>query len=168
MVNEVNYRKARRYALKLGGGLDLVHDAFVLWWDKTKKSLFDEPNGKMLRIIKNTYYRQWDSTRFQQDGVRHPKFFGNIDYLLDSASGMDYHYGSKHDLDRLVLKMGFDDFDIKMRYNEVTARGAKLKGTYGTVYRYLARGFTPTEIEEIEGISASLVWWYRKQFKTLL
>lgn len=168
MVNEVNYRKARRYALKLGAGLDLVHDAFVLWWDKTNRSLFDEPNGKMCKIIKNLHYRQWDSTRYQYDGVRYPKFFSNIDYLLDSSSGIDYHYGSKHDLDRLVMKAGFDDFDIKMRYNEVTTKGQQLKGTYGTVYRYLARGFTPTEIEEIEGISASLVWWYRKQFKNIL
>lgn len=168
MVNEVNYRKARRYALKLGAGLDLVHDAFVLWWDKTNRSLFDEPNGKMCRIIKNLYYRQWDSTRYQYDGVRYQKVFNNINHILDSKTGLDISQADSRDRNRLVMFSGFDDFDIKMRYNEVVAKGEKLKGTYGTIYRYLSRGFTPTEIEEIEGISASLVWWYRKQFKNIL
>jgi DNA-directed RNA polymerase specialized sigma24 family protein len=48
------YAQAKRFAYKLKfvDPIDLVHDAYITWFDKTGKDLFDEPQGRITNVIK--------------------------------------------------------------------------------------------------------------------
>lgn len=157
----LNYTKAVRYALKCGHGRDLVHDAYILWWDKHKRNIFDEKNGTVIRTIKNLIYREYTKSTFMSNGKVSLKKFYDIDYLETTSHDTTDH-------EALLVRVGFDDYDTKLAYNEAIGKAAELTGTYRTIYGYLSRGFTPTEIQEIEGISKSLVGYYRERLKLML
>ena len=52
------YTQGWRYAFRLNKYLfkDILHDAFLHWYNKTGKDLFEEGNGTVCRVIKLTYY----------------------------------------------------------------------------------------------------------------
>lgn len=47
------YQKAKRYAarIKYNNPIDLVHDLYLKWYDKTGQDLFDEPEGRVMSMI---------------------------------------------------------------------------------------------------------------------
>lgn len=56
-MNLEHYRKARRYASALDRDLyeDILHESFVVWWDKFETDLFEEHIGTIFRTIKYTF-----------------------------------------------------------------------------------------------------------------
>src|SRR5688572_416232 len=46
-----NYYKAKRYSYKCGFGVDLVHDAYIQWFNKTGLNLFLEPEGRVMSVM---------------------------------------------------------------------------------------------------------------------
>lgn len=57
------YTAARRYAtrIKYTDPLDLVHDAYIRWYDKTGKDLFDEPEHLVMRMV------YWEFKRWMKE-----------------------------------------------------------------------------------------------------
>lgn len=60
-----NYAKARSYCYKLNKDLyrDVLHDAYVHWFEKTNKDLFDEPLPRVIRVIKLTWFGYYVTKR---------------------------------------------------------------------------------------------------------
>lgn len=54
----IEYWKARRYAYKLNTTLyrDIVHQAYVKYFERTGLDLFQQPNRKIMRVVRNSYY----------------------------------------------------------------------------------------------------------------
>lgn len=60
---KVNYSKAKRYCRKLLNDVnngdrsmthvDLLHDAYLLWYEQKNQNLFENPVGKIARVVKN-------------------------------------------------------------------------------------------------------------------
>lgn len=154
-----NYAKAVRYATKCGFDRDFVHDAYILWWNRHKRNIFNESNGTVIRTLKNLIFSNYNKSTFMSGGAVNLKKMYDINYL-------EVIDGADHDV--LLSKVGFDDFDIKMEYNAVMEKANELRGTRREIYQYLSKGFTPTEIQDITGISKSLVGWYRNRLKVEL
>lgn len=60
-MNNVNYYKARSYAWKINHDdyMDVLHDAYLSWFNKTGDNLFDEPMPRVLKVVKLTYMARW-------------------------------------------------------------------------------------------------------------
>jgi hypothetical protein len=162
---KINYNKAKRYTTKCGKSIDIVHDAFVAWWDKKGTNLFLENEGTVLRVIKNIIYKEYGRSTFMVRGVKYPK----VTYSYDDSVWDSDVPSIRRDVARMMTNNhSQEELEIKEYYNSVTEKATKLTGTYRMMYTYLSQGFTPTDIEEIEGISSELVHYYRRQLKLRL
>jgi DNA-binding NarL/FixJ family response regulator len=74
-MNKANYTKAKNYAFRAGRNdyVDVVHDAYIIWFDKTGKDLFDEPNRTMISVIRNTIMSKNQKKYFMYDGAQYKK-----------------------------------------------------------------------------------------------
>jgi hypothetical protein len=60
MTNEL-YHEACDYAYKMSPALftDIVHDAYISYYDKTQKNLFEEDRGTVLKTVKKTFWKKY-------------------------------------------------------------------------------------------------------------
>ena len=65
MVLNEKYHTACDFAFKLSRSFftDITHDAFVAWFDKTNKNLFDEEEEVVLRAVKKMFYKKYHGKR---------------------------------------------------------------------------------------------------------
>lgn len=80
-----NYWRARGYAYRLVGTAtypDLVHDAYVLWFDKTGQNLFEQDSRLVTKVIKNIFLGRSKKNMFMWNGQWYPK--KNMRILEDS------------------------------------------------------------------------------------
>lgn len=140
------YIKARRYATKCGRGLDLVHDAYIVWWDKTKQNLFDEPIGTVIRVMKNVMFNQYQKQyQYRVDGSLQIRVFQPIEHAS--------HIGLNAPPDDAIL------------LNEVLTYMNNSGGTRRAYYDWFKRGYNDYEIAEIEGYSPQNSNWHRKALR---
>ena len=71
------YKEACRYALKfeqsaqiklLQSYTDIVHDAYVLWFNKTGDNLFEQHRGVISNVIKNLIWSEWGRRQYMWRG----------------------------------------------------------------------------------------------------
>lgn len=87
----MNYQKAIRYATKLirdynapYNPRDLVHDAYLEWWKYRETDLFTNPEGTIVRTIKNKHFNNLNQQYYQKDGEKHKK----INILVSDGSDL--------------------------------------------------------------------------------
>lgn len=70
--NLILYKQCLAYAFKLDPILyrDLVHDAFITWFEKTGKNLFEEENKTAIAVVKRKWWQFLKSTRIKIGGQR--------------------------------------------------------------------------------------------------
>lgn len=75
-MNMINYKKAKKYAKKLRrvDSLDLVHDAYLVYHSRTGKDLFDEPIGRIFKIIQTSFHESINKTKHQGGGSNHKRW----------------------------------------------------------------------------------------------
>lgn len=86
------YWKARSYAGKLTpqNYRDLVHDAYIVWYNKTQRDLFTEHVGVITKTIKNIYFSSYIKNKtYSYNGVRYAKEFIPIDEDLNPITTYD-------------------------------------------------------------------------------
>lgn len=61
MRNKTPYQKALGYAFKLNPVLykDIVHDSYLVWYDKTKKDLFKEHERIVISVVKKVWWGKY-------------------------------------------------------------------------------------------------------------
>lgn len=72
------YREARGYAFKLTNQYynDLLHDAYIIWFNKTGKNIFEQHRGVITKTIKNIWMSQEHKrTTWMYDRVIYLKTF---------------------------------------------------------------------------------------------
>lgn len=92
------YHELRSYCWYLVGEYktDLLHDAYLYWWEKKKKNLFDEPRGVASQVIRNVFGNQLQHKYYMLRGVKYlrnfvstsPDEFGN-ELLLTTENPHD-------------------------------------------------------------------------------
>jgi len=78
-----NYWNGRSYAWQVNRFLyrDILHDAYIHWYNKTGKNLFDEPWKRVVRVIKLTYYGYYIS-----QNIRNRQWFEFDDNLFNTVT----------------------------------------------------------------------------------
>lgn len=76
-MDSKKYYQARSYAYKLDPAnyVDLTHDAYVVWFNKTGRNLFDEHRGVITKTIKNLHFTNFRKSRWQCRGVTNKRTF---------------------------------------------------------------------------------------------
>jgi DNA-binding NarL/FixJ family response regulator len=82
------YVKAQGYAFKASphNYKDLVHDAYVLWYDKTGENLFEKGNGTVISVVKNVIRESWNRRYFIYEGEKHLRSSVSKDSFEDDYS----------------------------------------------------------------------------------
>lgn len=148
-----NYQKARRYASKCGYELDVVHDAYIKWWEKTGRNLFLEKEHTVIKVVKNNILNLQQKSRYVVDGEHRTRTFVGFGGIYGGEYNEPSIAGNQEQA--LALKTTIE-------------AGHRLRGTARTVFLWLERGFGPVDIAEIEGISQQLVRYHQKRFKLML
>lgn len=80
-MNKQEYRKAKRYAHKVTSSRDndLVHDAYLVWFNKTGRDLFDEPNATIVSVVKNLHLKSFQTHSFMWRGEIYGKKYERLD-----------------------------------------------------------------------------------------
>lgn len=143
--NKAAYYKAQGYAYKLQKKdyVDIVHDAYVVWFNKTNKSLFDEPSGVIARVIKNIFWNSLNRRLWMYEGVFHSKTFYSIDEFPEQVF-----------IPTSVAETPLSILITKDMHNQL---GHNLKPRELQVLQHLKDGYKQIEISKILGISANNV-----------
>lgn len=79
------YVIAQSYAFKASptNYKDLVHDAYLLWYDKTGTNLFERSNSTVISVIRNVLYEYRNRNYFLYDGERYTRSITSKDSFED-------------------------------------------------------------------------------------
>lgn len=145
------YSKGRSYCFKLNRTLykDILHDAFLNWFTKTGRNLFEEPERRVIRVLKLTWLGYYVNVNQRK---RH---FVEVDDEIHSVNKITPEH-------LLVAKETGEWFNSKMKaFGEKYPRTAE---NVRQVYELKRDGYEQQEIAEILGIAKSSVTYYVKNF----
>lgn len=133
-----NYWIARGYAYKLAPNQyrDIVHDAYLTWFNKTQKNLFNEPIGTILRVIKLTFYRTLSRNKFMWRGKIASR-------QVIPLSTTDYN----HEEDKSISLSNQEDLFTQLQYQQDLKHFEDtLPKTQLEVMKLSITGYKPSEI----------------------
>lgn len=149
-MNLDNYRKAQRYADKARVTDDCVHDAYLRWYDKCGKNLFDEHNGTVVRVLRNTIMRIWQDRKYMVNGERFDRQFVELNDWDVTPRRVD----TPEDI------MTADDLHDSV--------AMLLKDDYLTVFDMLAQDHRLVDIAEKMGVTPQYVGWLVKRIREIV
>lgn len=159
-MNVENYRKARSYSFKLDSELyrDILHDAYLAWWNKCERDLFDEHIGTIIKTVKYTFFAHlknnvWFYNKVNQGQRKFVEFDENIFY----ATTPEDEYIATELLGEYMELI-----------NSVPKDRAVFTGNEETTKEILTKrlnGYTNKEIAEEMGISKALITYYLNRTK---
>lgn len=155
------YKTARSYAFKMAGNqhyLDLLHDVYLVWWDKTGKNIFDENPVRVIVVMKNVWFSQErQRTEFQYEHQRHKK---------SVCEFQDHHkFNSVTPLDILI------ENETKYRLKTLVFRRSSVPGHPELVFEMLALkqlGYRNKDVALELGVTKGLVTFFLKRAKAKL
>lgn len=154
-----NYTKACRYAYKLDftNYRDLVHDAFVSFWNTKQKNLFLEHEGFVMRVVKHKWY----------DALRR----GN--YLINTKLGRNVVYTDvkpNHKVTNITPEDILIAKDLKNRLDRFANSLPDMSGNRNSppeTLRYIVKkkieGYENHEIAEELGVSRNSIHHHLKK-----
>lgn len=146
-MNIDTYRQALRYAIYVEWRIprDIVHDAYLLWYDQTGKDLFDEPPRLVTAIVKTAIRRTYSASRkvYQWNLEKHHRVW--IPIKEDPT-----HEGEGYTPSTVMV----DSVDL-----ERTKKLLKkvLSPKQKDILKYVQLGYTGTEIAKKNGVSPQAV-----------
>jgi len=163
-MNKANYTKAKSYAYKVSRSdyLDVVHDAYLKWHKKTGKDLFDEDEGLVIWVVKNTIMTNNQKNYFVYRGDKYKKKFIETSYItnLDRRSGEEATtYEPEDNSTPETILIGKD---LKEQFDK------KISGKFEPYYNLLVKGYKGSEMIEELGGSQQLANWYIHQIRNKL
>jgi len=89
-----NYRKAIRYATKISSyenALDIVHDAYLRWYNNTNNNLFEEENEVVINKVRQEWWNRYLKPQYTTFRSKEKKVFSNLEdlYSFYSVNGVD-------------------------------------------------------------------------------
>lgn len=139
------YRRARGLAWKLASSHgfaneypDLVHDAYISWYNKTKSDLFDEHPGTIFHVIKNICMARSVLNRFRYRHQTHSRTRVTIPSTDKPEEGSSFYIPYTLPTDNLVAEEIASKIEAVLKPKELIT------------YYYLLQGYKPSEIAELE------------------
>jgi hypothetical protein len=145
-MNLTNYKAAKRYAEKVKNGvdpLDTVHDAYIRWYNKNGKDLFDEANGTVISVVRNVIFNQYEKDhQYVVNGEKRYRAFSPVEDAYD-------------------LPLSSDPLSETMAVNllDIVSSNFKTKQDFIFVFDRLVEGHRQVDIAEELGVTAQYVGW---------
>lgn len=141
-MNLRTYQKAKRYAVKIkySDPIDLVHDSYLMWYEKTGQDLFDEPEGRVMSIlwkVCNNYIRR---NQWMYEGTRYPKV-----YVTYEEGTSEKIHGTTHKYNAITPEDYCIGNDLKERFSKVVKSCDPLTRQ---ILKYKWFGYNNTEISQ--------------------
>ena len=151
-MNVKVYNSARRYAekLKFTDSQDLLHDAYLIWYDKKGVDMFDEPVWKVFTVIRLTFLAFLKAKK-----RRHTYFEEFVDGYHKANQITPEDEAIATDLKKEYLQLG-----------RLTRQNAHNHSIINDILFRKAFGLRNDEIAEDLSVSKSLVTYYLKQVDT--
>lgn len=140
------YSRAIRFARKLDKEhyRDLVHDAYLLWFDKKKQSIFEAHEGQMIQTIKNIWGARLIKGRFMWRGEINNKVFLDYNGVYEGMSNPNLIVESKYlQYERTNPHSILEGKDFEAKLLQSLSRQEMF------VYGLCKEGYTPIEIAEV-------------------
>lgn len=142
------YRKALNYAHKLDydNHMDLVHDAYVEWWNKTQTNLFECHEGVVIQTVKNIHRSNYTRSTFMWRGVVYNKMILSYNKYDEDQSNPDllievkYKHHDKIDPCSILIA---DDLESQLTDS--------LNDEQKEIYNAMKEGYVPSEIAKDRG-----------------
>ncbi len=147
-MNKDNYFRARRYAFKCDPNnyKDLLHDAYLKWYDKTGRDLFDELDHTRTAVLR--WLVKGYKGRFYSNGVFHPRVYIPVGEEIEEDM-LTHITISDNETDAILI-----DQDLNEEFEKLLTRNEKL------VKCKLMKGYSYTEILHKDGESAAATSYY--------
>ena len=160
-MNTTNYNKAVRYALKLkyNDHLDLVHDAYLRWYEKEGEDLFDKPLGRILRVVKLTFLDFLKRGKYQT-GPKGNQNGTSGKFVVPKETGRRQFISYNEHVAVAVTPediMIADELDTVLQMTD-----SKIQLD---IYLLAVQGFRPYEIAELLGMGKNHVSYYFKKIR---
>jgi len=145
--------------------MDIVHDSYLVWFNKTGNDLFDEDRALISTVIRNVVMTYNQKSRFMYDGVKYKrKFYSQNEYENNSSEEVRTLFFRIPV--ELTCQITPEDIligkDLKEQFDK------KISGKFEPYYNLLVKGYKGTEIIEELNASQSLVSWYIHQIRNKL
>lgn len=141
--------------MKCGFSTDLVHDAYIRWFNKTGNNLFLEREGTVMATMKWTIkaHRGQDTRMYFGKNISKRQY---TPLITDNTEANN------------EFLVGREPNQIEYcSYNETMELFDKLSGSSKIVFDYLVAGYTPVEIKEMDGTSCERVRWHVNKFRKM-
>lgn len=152
-----NYNRLRSYCYVLKGEnyMDLLHDAYLAWYDKTGKNLFEEPNYTGTKVIRNIMLSQNQKNYFMWRGEKYRKeFIPSVSEIGNQGRMSEVAYKSRVAVSRVTP---LDE-----------AIGEDMAHLISPDFGMVLAGHTQAEIASLTGKSQQLVHYHLKKTKNKL
>lgn len=148
-MNKENYFRARSYAFKCDPNnyKDILHNAYLKWYDKTGKDLFDEPDHTRTAVLRWMVKGKYKG-RFYTNGVLHPRVFVPIGEEIDDSM-LTHIAVSDGETDTILI-----DQDLNEEFEKLLTENEKL------IKKKLMEGYSYTETLHRQGESAAVTSYY--------
>lgn len=145
-----NYRKALSYAYALNPKLyrDIVHDAYLHWFEKSKKNLFEEEEKRVIRVVKLTWMGYYRNRRSKEGKL---KYRIAKNYMVDGQQLYEKTDPTTPE-DHLIAK--------ELEEHMI---GSMTSDLQLEIYLYAVQGYRPIEIAEMVGKRKSTISYYFKK-----
>lgn len=151
-MNLKTYQRARQYCRRVTGSVDFVHDAYIKWYNKTGQNLFDEPEVRVIVVLKNTIHNSRIRAMYMYEGQRYYKQYGS--FIEDSdETGVTQRSTNITPEDYCIANELEERFNRIVEHNPDMAEALKLR----------REGYDNKEIARLLGIHKSTIWYQLKQ-----
>lgn len=169
----LTYRRALSYAWKCCPPLskDLTHTAFIRHFDRHGTNLFERDIYVVLRWVKNVWFNELRSSRYQKDGeLYNRQFFTPSEDWSDDPNCITLQSPTGLPDSEIITKEFYQElFNRIDNYTNGRALGCKIDtNILRQIVELLDGGYTYPEICEELGMSAQRVHYYKKKIKGII
>lgn len=172
-MNNKNYKRASGYAFRLVGELnrDLLHDAYIVWFNKTSNDLFEEDPRVITQVVKNVWRNKYvQSTSYMVNGEKVSLTFCDIDsYATDECTYAELYSNTKTTPEDIYIAKELNSnilaYKPKITKNNTISYRQKATKQHLEIYLYAVQGYTRTEIADMLGVTWPTVDNYFKRIK---
>lgn len=170
-MNLVNYKRAQGYAYKIVPQKykDIVHDAYVRWFDKTGRDLFDEHPRVVIKVVKNVAIGARASNQYfygtKPNSKRKSKFvkpitIGRKTWLSLQLENFNHYEGR---FDRLRTEV--TPLDLAVAGDSMARLESMLTPNERVALDKFKQGYKSLEIAQQMGVSSALANYYLQRIR---
>jgi DNA-binding CsgD family transcriptional regulator len=150
-VNWKSYYEARGYAWKLNPNnyLDIVHDAYIIWYNRTGNDLFEEHRGRVSQTVKFVFLNQHGAKRFMYRGQYYRKTYTESSWL----------YSDEDSPENVYLRQEEQDYQDSI----IDRIAANLTPIRAEIFALLREGYNQRQISKKLGVNPQNIQYHVTQ-----